>query len=153
MIKICTNCNQEKEHHAKGLCYICYKKLKWKPKIQICKRCKRKMPIHAKGLCAGCYNYIFHLEKNKAYNHRKFHNVDLKTYKRVTKECVICGFNKIIDLHHIDLNKQNNDTKNLIGLCPNHHRMIHNLNFRNEIFQILKEKGFNNPFKESPMLV
>jgi hypothetical protein len=149
MIKKCVVCNNEKEHHAKGLCYTCYKKLKWKPKIQICKRCKRKIPIHAKNLCAGCYNYTFHLEKNKAYNHRKSSNVDLKTYRKVTKECVICGFSKIVDLHHIDLNKQNNNPKNLIGLCPNHHRMIHNSNFRYEIFQILKEKGFDMPLNST----
>ncbi|MFA5061193.1 MAG: HNH endonuclease signature motif containing protein [Candidatus Pacearchaeota archaeon] len=149
MIRKCINCQQEKEHHAKGLCYTCYKKLKYTPKIQICKRCKRKMPIHAKGLCAGCYNSVFQVEKNKAYIHRKAHNVDLKTYRKVTKECVICGFNRIIDLHHIDTNKQNNNPKNLIGLCPNHHRMIHNINFRPELFKILKEKGFDLPITET----
>ena len=148
VIKKCSNCSKEKEHHAKGLCYACYKKINWKPKIQTCKRCKRKMQIHAKGLCPGCYNYVFHLDKNKAYNHRKSNNVDLKTFRKVTKECVICSFDKIVDLHHIDSNKSNNSPKNLIGLCPNHHRMIHNLKFRNDIFQKLKEKGFDLPLSE-----
>lgn len=106
------------------------------------------MPIHAKGLCAGCYNYIFHLDKNKFYSQRKQNNIDLKTFRKVTKECVICGFNKIVDVHHIDLNKQNNSPKNLIGICPNHHRMIHNLKFRNEIFEILKNKGYEIPLTE-----
>lgn len=148
MIKECINCKSEKEHHAKGLCYQCYKKLKWQPKIKTCKRCKRKMAIHAKGLCAGCYNYVFHLDKNKAYNQRKQNKVDLKTYRKTTQFCVICGFDKIVDIHHIDSNKSNNSPKNLIGLCPNHHRMIHNFNFRNEIFQTLKEKGFDLPLDE-----
>lgn len=148
MIKKCINCNQEKEHHAKGLCYPCYKKLKWSPKIASCKRCKRKMALHAKGLCAGCYNNLFHLDKNKAYNARKSNNIDLQTYKKITKECVICGFNKIVDIHHIDSNKENPSPKNLIGLCPNHHRMIHNYNFRLEIFTILKEKGFDLPIDD-----
>ena len=148
MIKKCSNCNKEKEHHAKNLCYTCYKKLRWQPKIGTCKRCKRKIIIHAKNLCAGCYNYLFHLDKNKAYNQRKSNNVDLKTYRKNTKECIICGFDKIVDLHHIDLNKQNNSPKNLTGLCPNHHRMIHNYNFRPEIFKILKEKGFDLPLEE-----
>ena len=148
MIKECVNCKSKKEHHAKGLCYACYKKLKWQPKIQTCKRCKRKINIHAKGLCAGCYNYIFHLDKNKAYNQRKQNNVDLKTYRKTTQECVVCGFDKIVDIHHIDANKTNNSPKNLIGLCPNHHRMIHNFNCRNEIFQILKGKGFDLPLEE-----
>jgi len=149
MLKKCLNCNEDKTHHAKGLCYTCYKKLKWQPKIGKCKRCSRRMPLHAKGLCAGCYNYVFHLDNNKAYSHRKAHNVDLKTYQKTTKECVICGFHEIVDLHHIDLNKQNNSPKNLIGLCPNHHRMIHSSKFRNELFEKLKEKGFDLPLQEN----
>jgi hypothetical protein len=150
VIKKCVNCNKEKEHHARGLCYTCYKKINWKPKIKTCKRCKRKMAIHAKELCAGCYNYVFHLDKNKAYSKRKTHNVDLKTFRKVTKNCIICGFDKIVDLHHIDGNKHNNSPKNLIGLCPNHHRMIHNLNFRSELFQQLKELGFHIPLSANP---
>ncbi len=145
VIKICVNCNLEKEHHAKGLCYSCYKKLNWKPKIKTCKKCKRKMPLHAKGLCAGCYNLVFHLDKSRAYNQRKKNKIDLKTFRKVTEKCVICGFSQIVDIHHIDLIKTNNSSKNLIGLCPNHHRMIHNFNFRLEIFNKLKEKGFDIP--------
>lgn len=147
MIKECVNCKSEKEHHAKSLCYTCYKKLKWQPKISKCKRCKREMTIHAKGLCAGCYNSLFHLDKNKAYNARKSNNIDLQTYRKTTKECVLCGFDKIVDLHHIDLNKHNKSPKNLIGLCPNHHRMIHNQKFRLEIFHKLKESGFDLPLE------
>ncbi|MBU3923892.1 MAG: HNH endonuclease [Nanoarchaeota archaeon] len=148
MIKECINCKSEKEHHAKGLCYQCYKKLKWTPKLAKCKRCQQTRQIHAKALCPGCYNYIFHMDKNKAYSQRKRNNIDLKTYRKTTKTCVICEFDKIVDIHHIDSNKQNNSPKNLIGLCPNHHRMIHNLNFRNDLFQILKQKGFDLPLEE-----
>ncbi|MCK4997525.1 HNH endonuclease [Candidatus Pacearchaeota archaeon] len=106
------------------------------------------MQIHAKGLCPGCYNYVFHLESNKAYHQRKQNKVDLKTFRKTTESCAICGFDEIVDIHHIDTNKSNNSSKNLVGLCPNHHRMIHNFKFRNEIFQILKEKGFDLPFDE-----
>ncbi len=150
VIKVCLNCKSEKEHHAKGLCYTCYKKLNWKPKIKTCKRCKRKLTIHAKGLCAGCYNLIFHLDKSRAYNQRRRNNIDLKTFRKITKQCAICEFDKIVDVHHIDLNKTNNSQKNLIGLCPNHHRMIHNYNFRPEIFIVLKQKGFDLPLENTP---
>ena len=145
VIKICLNCKSEKEHHAKGLCYTCYKKLNWKPKIKTCHRCKRKLAIHAKGLCAGCYNLTFHLEKSKAYNQRKRNNVNLQTFRKVTKQCALCEFDKIVDIHHIDLNKSNNSLRNLVGLCPNHHRMIHNHNFRPEIFAALKQKNYDIP--------
>lgn len=148
MIKICENCSEEKEHHARGLCYACYKKLHFKPKTRTCKRCKRKMPLHAKGLCAGCYNYVFHLDKNRAYQQRKTNNLDLKTFRKVTEKCAICGFDKIVDVYHLDKNKKNNQNENVIGLCPNHHRMINNYNFRDEMYLLLKKQGFLLPHDE-----
>lgn len=38
---------------------------------------------------------------------------------------IIIHFDKIVTIHHIDENKNNNDFKNLIPLCPNHHQMVH----------------------------
>ena len=143
MIKVCAKCGKEDEHHAKGLCFNCYRKFAWKPKIVICKRCKRKMPSHAKGLCEGCYNFVFHLDKTKASNQRRKYGLDMESYKKITKECVLCGFNKIADLHHLDEKKQNNSKDNLVGLCPNHHKMFHDLRYRKEIAKKLREKGFN----------
>jgi len=98
--------------------------------------------MHSKGYCAGCYNFLFHLDKVKAYHYRKWHNIDAETYKRLTQKCVICSFNKVVDLHHLDSNKQNNSEDNLIGLCPNHHKMLHDFQYRDEILNILREKGF-----------
>lgn len=40
-------------------------------------------------------------------------------------KCVVCGFDKIVAIHHIDENKKNNKPNNLIPLCPNHHEMVH----------------------------
>ena len=40
-------------------------------------------------------------------------------------KCVVCGFDKIVAIHHIDENKKNNSPENLIPLCPNHHEMVH----------------------------
>lgn len=53
-----------------------------------------------------------------------------RSYRTIAKrhhelKCVICGFDKIVAIHHIDQNKQNNDPTNLIPLCPNHHEMCH----------------------------
>ncbi len=140
--KKCENCGKETEMHSKNLCTTCYKKLLWKPKKQICKRCKREMVLHAKGLCPGCYNFVFHLEKNKKWNKEKYHGIGLEIYKKITKKCAICGFDKIVELHHLDENKKNNDKENLVGLCPNHHKMFHNSKFREEITKILRERGF-----------
>jgi len=145
MIKICKKCGKEKEHHAKGLCYACYRNIAWDPPVGICKRCRRKMLIHAKGLCKGCYNFVFRSDHIKTYQYKKQYELDLETYKKITKVCDICGFDKIVDLHHLDENKNNNSEENLIGLCPNHHKMLHDFRYRKEIRNKLIEKGFKIP--------
>ncbi len=144
VLKICKNCGKNEEHQAHGLCYKCYKK-NWQPKLITCKRCGRERPHHSRGYCKSCCNVLFNYEGIKKYNYRKWHNVDLETYRKVTKECVVCGFDKVVDLHHLDRNKQNNSQTNLIGLCPNHHRMIHMFDHQRELFKDLTEKGFEVP--------
>lgn len=67
----------------------------------------------------------------------------------MTKECAICGFDKIVDFYHIDKNKSNNSNKNVVGLCPNHHRMANNVKFRDEILLELKKKGFDMPLERN----
>lgn len=140
---ICPNCNKSTFKHAKGLCITCYKKLTWKPKLVTCKRCKRNLPHHSKGLCTSCYNSVFRIDYIKSANYKKWYGLDTESYKKLTKECVLCGFDKIVELHHLDRDTKNSDEKNLIGLCPNHHRMLHNRSFHEEVIQALKQKGFD----------
>lgn len=40
-------------------------------------------------------------------------------------KCANCGFNEIVDRHHIDRNQNNNDASNLLDLCPNCHALVH----------------------------
>lgn len=64
----------------------------------------------------------------------------IKRLKQLYKgSCQVCGCNptaehsiNIVEVHHIEhfSVSQNNDSNNLIVLCPNHHRMIHKLNPR-----------------------
>ena len=145
MIKKCLKCGKEKPHHAKGLCYGCYRNLAWDPPTGICKRCQREMPIHAKGLCNGCYNFVFQLKGAKAWNYKKWYNLDIEDYKKITEKCVVCGFDKVVDIHHLDENHKNNSEGNLIGLCPNHHKMLHDFRYRKEMRELLGQKGYTLP--------
>ena len=43
--------------------------------------------------------------------------------------CETCGATGKLHVHHIDGNPRNNDTKNLITLCPSCHRRCHSPNF------------------------
>ena len=96
-------------------------------------------------MCAGCYNSVFHIDKVRLQNAKRRHNVDGELYLKVISKCVICEFDKIVDLHHLDHNHLNSSPTNLIGLCPNHHKMIHSKKYQKEIFDILREKGFILP--------
>lgn len=141
MERECSKCNKLKTHFTKGVCHACYRRCFWKRKLKECKRCKRILPIDAKGLCGGCYSTTFHLESIKIGNAMKRYNLSFETYNEITRECIICKFNLVVDLHHIDHNHENNSRENLVGLCPNHHKLIHIAKYRLEIFEILKEKG------------
>ncbi|MBD3286950.1 hypothetical protein GF359_09895 [candidate division WOR-3 bacterium] len=39
--------------------------------------------------------------------------------------CELCGFYRVVQMHHIDGNRQNRHRNNLILLCPNCHAMVH----------------------------
>lgn len=150
VLGVCINCKKEKKiagsGKSKGLCNPCYRHLIWKRKLTRCPRCERMRPHHAQGLCNGCYNSVFNIQNVKMHNTLKYHKIPHELYKEITKKgCVVCGFNKIIDLHHLDMNHQNNAVENLTGLCSNHHKMAHHRDFQKEVFQALKEKGFIVP--------
>ena len=40
-------------------------------------------------------------------------------------KCEVCG-NKAVDIHHIDINRNNNNIENLIALCRRCHQDAHN---------------------------
>ena len=141
----CPRCGRENMRMTRGICHNCYRRFVWQRKKVKCKRCGREKPMHALGYCAGCYNFVFHLAAVKQANYKRWYGLELETYSKITEKCVICGFDKIVDLHHLDQNTENNSELNLIGLCPNHHRMLHNFKYRAEMFKLLKEKGYNSP--------
>lgn len=41
------------------------------------------------------------------------------------KKCIICGEDKIVEVHHFDADHSNNNAENLIPLCPTHHAYWH----------------------------
>lgn len=147
---VCSLCHKEKPYlfasgASQGACKRCYRKFVWTPKLIECKRCNRMKKHHALGFCPGCYNSIFHIENVRGHNARRYHGIDPEIYKRITQSCVSCDFNKIVDLHHLDHNRENRSENNLIGLCPNCHKMLHSKKYQSEIFTILKQKGYSVP--------
>jgi hypothetical protein len=40
-------------------------------------------------------------------------------------KCVFCSETEVLEVHHIDENRDNNELDNLIVVCPTHHTKIH----------------------------
>lgn len=67
-----------------------------------------------------------------ANNRQAYWNDNAKCYTTICfqhyeKKCANCGFDVVIDVHHIDNDRTNNDITNLIPLCPNCHAIVHRL--------------------------
>ena len=137
--KQCPNCKKFCSWFTGKICHNCYRKHKWVPKKKICPRCKRLKVMKARGHCGGCYNTVFMLQYQKDMNYRKYHNISPELYKKITEKCIICNFNKFVELHHIDCNRDNNGEDNMVGLCPNHHKMLHTIKY-GEWFKELVER-------------
>ena len=110
----CQGCKKEKEHHAKGYCHKCYRKYSWKGKSITCKNCGKEKPHKAFGLCSNCHIKLHHYDKVKSHNYRKWHNISLDLYRKITQKCLICDFNKVVDLHHLDGDHKNSSESNLM---------------------------------------
>lgn len=72
------------------------------------------------------------LQSNNVKRIKKHDTIAKKFYDQ---RCVVCGFNDVVDVHHIDENRKNNSPKNLVFLCPNHHALLHRNNS-----EIVKQK-------------
>ena len=110
----CLKCDDIKEHHAKGMCYDCYRKYAWARKKIVCSNCKRERFHKAFGLCGGCHTRLHHYEKTLRYNAKKYHDIDYELSKEITRQCASCGFSKVVQLHHLDGNTKNNERENIV---------------------------------------
>ena len=54
------------------------------------------------------------------------------------KKCIVCGEDKIVAVHHLDGNRENNSLNNLIPLCPTHHQYCHSRHL-NEVLPIINK--------------
>ena len=99
-----------------------------------CPVCRKKFEAlkgnkREKIVCSrACSNTYFRSGENNP-NYKNGFDGDAH-YRRICfthhpKKCCICEFDLIVEVHHMDCNKNNNHPENLIPLCPNHHRMFH----------------------------
>ena len=120
----CSHCSEEKsagniKKHEES-CYLNPHNLR---RCEVC-----NSPIkdykHSKGTCSrSCANTLFKSgEKNGNWKQDAYQST---CFLHHGKKCIICEESLIVDAHHLDEDKTNNDPANLIPLCPNHHRYWH----------------------------
>jgi hypothetical protein len=71
----------------------------------------------------ACSNVFFRSDKNNGNWKQDAYRSTCFLYHK--KRCVCCDEKKIVEVHHLDGNRKNNDPSNLIPLCPTHHQYWH----------------------------
>lgn len=131
----CKSCNalfRKKENHPSW-------KGGWKNKLPNCKICNKKLSHKTHKYCVNCFNTKVNIGNNnylwmggktkRGYTTDFIKKIRYKIINR-DKSCMMCGLNNVqLSVHHIDYNKQNNNSDNLISLCRRCHSITnHNRN-------------------------
>lgn len=104
--------------------------------IKICPVCETKYSKNSKTCSYACANTLFRSGTNNGnWKDSSYRSTCFKYHK---KECIICGENKIVTVHHFDENRNNNNPENLIPLCPTHHHYCHS-RYKYEIENMILE--------------
>lgn len=123
-------------------------------KLNKCETCNTlfegKIKKGRKVVCVSCKRKVVHKQdKNKITTILQLSTRTVaKILKRANKKCSLCGWNEsTCDIHHIIEKKDggSDDMENLICVCPNCHRIIHNENKYS--FELLVEKSLVNTFE------
>lgn len=113
---------------------------------RLIKRIKKNCPICQKEFeskenaeqvtCSySCSNTYFARKRNKPERYKNYKTICFHHHK---KECVVCGENRIVEVHHMDEDHENNDPMNLVPLCPTHHQYWHS-RYRELIFDKINQ--------------
>ena len=137
--------NVRRNNHAHHVCPYCQQEDLDKNKISvICDYCGKKYLLSESKYSKSEFHFCCRECKDKAQSlssGQKFEELRPDHYGKETTihsyrtsafityphQCAICGWNEdedILQVHHIDENRQNNNIENLIILCPNCHQKL-----------------------------
>ncbi|WP_189413753.1 HNH endonuclease [Mesorhizobium sp. M00.F.Ca.ET.217.01.1.1] len=119
--KTCPWCNDE--IHASGYKKhekYCYHRPE---RLHKCPVCEEVVKSDAVTCSHACSNTLF----RSGENHPNWSEDAYRTtcFTHHEKKCVVCGEENIVEVHHLDEDKTNNNPSNLIPLCPTHHQYWH----------------------------
>lgn len=112
-----------------------------KPKVtvvkQTCPQCGKefeKLSSSSSVTCSHACANIFFAHKQGAKNRKEgisAYRSDLDKFYKARGwdiKCLCCEESSVLDVHHIDEDRANNNINNLVYLCPTHHAYLHRLN-------------------------
>lgn len=80
-------------------------------------------PSKEKYFCSrNCANSVGGKAKREKYGLTGYVSIAKQFYE---EKCIVCGYDELVDVHHINGDRNNNEATNLVFLCPNHHYLLH----------------------------
>jgi hypothetical protein len=110
--------------------------------IRICPVCGCNYSKKTKTCSYACSNtYFRHNRVGGAFYKDDDNLKDRGKYRDICfryhpKKCVVCGEFKILAVHHINNNHDDNNPVNLVPLCPTHHVYVHS-KYKEEVQPII----------------
>lgn len=82
---------------------------------------------HGNRTVYSCYHKKFSKDNYLAFLPNALNKQVKRIILTTIPYCQCCGYSEVLDIHHIDEDKHNNEPHNHVVLCPNCHAKIHRL--------------------------
>lgn len=135
----CTICNKTEIKKMAKFCKECLAEHRNKnTNIKNCIACNKQLAnSNRSGRCDddNCWikyfimtDAYFNARKKDNNNSSSIRHFNLKE-KILGRECVVCGYDKLIQYHHVIFRENGGPDKlsNIVPICPNHHQEVHKL--------------------------
>lgn len=103
---------------------------------KICPVCSTEFVGNSSTCSYSCSNKYFRSGENNGNWKQEAYQTTCWLYHG--KRCLVCDEEKIVTVHHVNENHEDNRPENLVPLCPTHHQYVHS-RYRNEVQPIIDE--------------
>jgi hypothetical protein len=94
----------------------------------------------------ACSNTHFRTGKNHPNYNKSGKSYRAICFEYHKKECLVCGEDKMVAVHHVNEDHTDNDPSNLVPMCPTHHQYMHS-RYKDEYKSLVEQYIIN--FKNS----
>lgn len=105
---------------------------------------EKLFPKKEKYFCSRkCANSVGGTAKAKKYHYDEvatYVTIAWRYHKRI---CLVCGEDKVVAVHHLNENHNDNRPENLVPLCPTHHQYMHSKHkvlIEHQVIEYVKNK-------------